>query len=232
MSHKSTLNNLDSLLKIMQALRAPDGCPWDVEQTPESLAPFILEEACELIDAIEAGRPELILDELGDLLLQVVFLAQIFKERSLFDFHDVATGIADKLVRRHPHVFDQNYNEKLAVELDQQWDNIKRSEATHTKSCMADHLPKNLPALQRAQKLISKASRVDRQTELPEVDKQQLSQMFLPKEDNGHWQPDEEALGAALFHIVKLGHKANLDAESALRKFTKKIVQHLDQERL
>jgi len=230
MTHKSTLNNLDSLLEIMQALRAPDGCPWDAEQTPESLAPFILEEACELIDAIEEGAPELILDELGDLLLQVVFQAQIFKERGLFDFHDVATGIADKLVRRHPHVFDQNYTKSHAVELDQQWDDIKQSEATHTKSCMADHLPNNLPALQRAQKLVSKAIRVGRQIELPEVDQQQLLQRCLPEEDNGKLQPDEEALGAALFQLVKLAHEANLDAESALRKFTKKTVKHFDQE--
>ena len=230
MTHKSTLNNLDSLLEIMQALRAPDSCPWDAEQTPESLAPFILEEACELIDVIEEGAPELILDELGDLLLQVVFQAQIFKERGLFDFHDVATGIADKLVRRHPHVFDQNYTKSHAVELDQQWDDIKQSEATHTKSCMADHLPNNLPALQRAQKLVSKAIRVGRQTELPEVDQHQLLQRYLPEEGKVNIQPDEEALGAALFHLVKLAHEANLDAESALRKFTKKTVKHLDQE--
>lgn len=230
MTHKSTLNNLDSLLEIMQALRAPDGCPWDAEQTPESLAPFILEEACELIDAIEEGNPELILDELGDLLLQVVFLAQIFKERDLFDFHDVATGIADKLIRRHPHVFDQSYTKSHAVELDQQWDNIKQSEATHTKSCMADHLPNNLPALQRTQKLISKAKRIGRQAELPEVDQQHLLQVLLLEEGNENWQPDDEALGAALFHLVKLAQEANLDAESALRKFTKQTVKHLDQE--
>jgi len=230
MTNKNSLNNLASLLEIMQALRAPDGCPWDAEQTPESLAPFILEEACELIDAIEAGTPELILDELGDLLLQVVFQAQIFKERDLFDFHDVATGISDKLVRRHPHVFDQNYVKIHAVELDKQWDDIKQSEATHTKSCMADHLPSHLPALQRTQKLISKASRIGRQAELPEVGRKQIPQGCIPKESNGNWQPDEETLGAALFHLVKLAHEANLDAESALRKFTKKTVKLMDQE--
>jgi uncharacterized protein YabN with tetrapyrrole methylase and pyrophosphatase domain len=98
MTHKYTQNKVDSLLKIMQTLRAPDGCPWDAEQTPESLTSYILEEACELIDAIEHGDQKLILDELGDLLLQVVFLAQIFDERGQFDFHDVAAGIAEKLV--------------------------------------------------------------------------------------------------------------------------------------
>ena len=95
MTHNNACNSLDSLLNIMQTLRARNGCPWDAEQTSESLTPFILEEACELIDAIEEGSAELILDELGDLLLQVVFQAQIFKEQQQFDFHDVAAGNAN-----------------------------------------------------------------------------------------------------------------------------------------
>ena len=162
MTHKDTRNSVDSLLKIMQELRAPDGCPWDAEQTPESLTSYILEEACELIEAIEEGAPELILDELGDLLLQVVFQAQIFSERNQFDFHDVATGITDKLVRRHPHVFNRDEADVLATQLDKQWDKIKRSEATYNKTCLADHLPSTLPSLQRAQKLVSPETPSDR----------------------------------------------------------------------
>ncbi len=230
MTHKDTLNSVDSLLKVMQSLREPEGCPWDAKQTPESLAPFILEEACELIDAVEEGTPELIKDELGDLLLQVVFQAQIFKERNLFDFHDVVTGIADKLVRRHPHVFDQNYSKVHAPELDKQWDAIKRAEATHNKTCLTDHLPSNLPALQRAQKLISVLHRVGRQAELP-IDPQELSQQGNCREDNNEsWQPDEESLGLALFHLVRLAHDVDLDAEMALRKITRKIIKDLDRE--
>ena len=228
MTHKDTRNSVDSLLKIMQELRAPDGCPWDAEQTPESLAAYILEEACELIEAIEEGAPELIQDELGDLLLQVVFLAQIFSEQDQFDFYDVATGIADKLVRRHPHVFDQDESKELTAQLDKQWDKIKRSEATYNKTCLADHLPGTLPSLQRAQKLVSKASRSDRSDELPSAHEKLLQRVIGTQGDNDNFQLDEETLGQALFHLVRLAYDANLDAETALRKITRKTIQELD----
>ena len=228
MTHNNTCNSLDSLLNIMQALRAPNGCPWDTKQTSESLTPFILEEACELIDAIEEGSTELILDELGDLLLQVVFQAQIFKEQQQFDFYDVATGIAEKLVRRHPHVFAQDIPKVHVSELDRQWDEIKRSEATHNKSCLADHLPSKLPALQRAQKLIVKTYQVGRQEELPAFHQDLLQQMSNSKNCTEGWQLDEEALGQILFQLVRLAHEANLDAEAALRKISRKALKRLD----
>jgi len=228
MTHKNTINSLETLLKIMRDLRAPEGCPWDAEQTPESLAPYILEESCELIDAIEEGSPELILDELGDLLLQVVFLAQIFDERQQFDFHDVATGIADKLVRRHPHVFDRNGSETRTSDLDKQWEEIKRSEATHNKTRLADHLPSRLPALQRAQKLIARTYRVNRQAELPAARKKLFQTINCLKDDNESCKIDEETLSQALFHLVRLANDANLDAEAALRKITRQTIKHLD----
>ena len=245
MTHKDTRNSVDSLLKIMQELRAPDGCPWDAEQTPESLASYILEEACELIEAIEEGNPEPILDELGDLLLQVVFQAQIFSERDQFDFYDVTTGIADKLVRRHPHVFNrdshvfnQDRSEMLtdqldnqrATQLDKQWDKIKRSEATYNKTCLADHLPSTLPSLQRAQKLVSKAYRSDRLAELPSSHEKLLQRIIGAQDDNNNLQFDEDTLGLALFHLVRLAHDANIDAETALRKLTRKTIQEFDRE--
>jgi MazG family protein len=229
MTDKDNCKSLESLLEIMQALRAPEGCPWDTEQTPQSLTSYILEEACELIDAIEQGSLELILDELGDLLFQVVFLAQIFSERKQFDFHDVAAGIADKLVRRHPHVFDQSTPRKNSAELDAQWDAIKRSETTHQKSCLADHLPGKLPALQRAQKLVSRAYRADRQAELPAIDPQLTTRIFgASGSRDSHL--DEDSLGLALFHLARLAHDADLDAEAVLRKMTRKVTGSLDAE--
>lgn len=228
MTHKSTLNSLDYLLETMQALRAPNGCPWDAEQTPESLAPYILEEACELIDAIEEGSTELILDELGDLLLQVVFQAQIFREREQFDFHDVARGIADKLVRRHPHVFASSGLSLHTKELDQQWDEIKRSEATHNKTCLADHLPRQLPALQRAQKLISKTHRLGRQGELPETGADALKAGTGPTDGNKDGTLDEDILGQALFDLVRTAFENGLDAETALRKATRRAIKKMD----
>ncbi|MGK2907545.1 MAG: MazG family protein [Desulfuromonadales bacterium] len=228
MTHKNPRASLDALLDIMQALRAPHGCPWDAKQTPESLTPYILEEACELIDAIEEGSTELILDELGDLLLQVVFQAQIFNEQQQFDFHDVVAGIAEKLVRRHPHVFDRDKPAVHVSELDKQWAAIKRSESTHNKSCLADHLPNKLPALQRAQKLVAKTCQAGRQSELPDADQKLLLQMIGTKDGYESCPLDEAALGQILFQLVRCAYDADLDAEAALRKTTQKTIKQLD----
>jgi tetrapyrrole methylase family protein/MazG family protein/ATP diphosphatase len=229
MTHKNNRNSMQSLLEIMRALRAPDGCPWDAGQTPESLTPYILEEACELVDAIERGSQELVLDELGDLLYQVVFLAEIYSERHQFDFHDVAAAIADKLVRRHPHVFARDSTARNAAELDEQWDAIKRSEKNHRKTCLADHLPGKLPALQRAQKLVSRAYRTNRSAELPAAAAQPMRQVCDGRAGPDHCL-DEESLGLALFHLVRLAHAAGLDAETALRKTTRELIDSLDRE--
>jgi MazG family protein len=230
MTHKNPRASLDSLLDIMQALRAPNGCPWDAKQTPESLTPFILEEACELVDAIEDGSPELILDELGDLLLQVVFQAQIFNEQKQFDFHDVVAGIAEKLVRRHPHVFDRGEPKVHVSELDKQWDTIKRSESTHNKTCLADHLPNKLPALQRAQKLVAKTCQAGRQSELPGAYQKLILQMINTKDGDESCPLDEETLGQILFQLVRFAYDTNLDSEAALRKTTQKTIKQLDPE--
>jgi MazG family protein len=227
MTHKNTPQKLEALLQIMKALRAPNGCPWDIEQTSDSLTPYILEEACELIDAIEAKNPEIILDELGDLLLQVVFLAQIHEEQGLFNFNDVAAGIGDKLIRRHPHVFEREETSTPEDELDQQWDRIKASESTNNKSCLADHLPSNLPALQKAQKLVSKVRRNKRAAELPLMLKS-LIQPGHEESEKANQQLSEEVLGQTLFELVRLAQCAGLDAESALRKTTKKIITQID----
>jgi MazG family protein len=233
MTHKNSLNGLDSLLKIMNSLRGPNGCPWDVAQTPETLTPYILEEACELIDAIETGDNEIIRDELGDLLLQVVFQAQIFNEKRCFDFNDVATTIADKLIRRHPHVFNQpnhdsNESARNEDELNKQWEEIKRSEVNYNKSCLSDHLPKRLPALQRAQKLITKVRRAERYNELPSATETspQTNRTHL---HNTNHRLDEKLLGLELFDLVKQAEAVGLDAETALRKIINQTVQRLDQ---
>lgn len=202
----------------MQALRAENGCPWDAQQTAESLTPYILEEACELVDAIESGDQTLILEELGDLLLQVVFQAQIFSEQQLFDFYDVAEGIAEKLVRRHPHVFVRQGSQTITRDLDKQWEEIKSAEENNKKYCLADHLPSKLPALQRAQKLVSRARKANQHELLPCSG----FDIALPK------QLDEESLGKILFDLVKAAHAAGLDAEAALRKTTASSIRCID----
>lgn len=227
MTNQEPLEKMAELLEIMRALRAPQGCPWDIEQTPESLAPYIIEEACELVDAIEAGEPSHICDELGDLLLQIVFQAQIFAERGQFVFSDVAQSIADKLVRRHPHVFVAENKLREKQELDQQWESIKRSESTHNKSCLADHLPSKLPSLQYTQKLISKA----RKSELCDILPDHRGS-FCQLASDGNLPVDnddlEEVIGRALYHITGLAYDAGIDAESALRKTARGILRQLD----
>jgi MazG family protein len=227
MTNEKTCSSLESLLEIMRILRTPDGCPWDIQQTPESLTPYILEEACELIDAIESGDPRAIREELGDLLLQVVFQAQIFDEQGQFDFEDVATGIADKLVRRHPHVFAKRDHDDHATDLDAQWEKIKNAEAYQKKSCLADHLPNSLPALQRAQKLVSRSAKANRLEDLPNVDvlRAKLSDLDRPTATQ---KLAEEELGRLFFALVRLSYASGIDAESALRRVTTELLRQLD----
>ncbi len=223
MNDKNPCTAVQSLLDIMARLRSPAGCPWDADQTPQSLAPYILEEACELIDAIEGEKPEKILDELGDLLLQVVFLAQIFSERQQFGFADVAQAIADKLVRRHPHVFAPADNGQN-LDLDRQWEKIKQSEAVSAKSCLADHLPSRLPALQSAQKLINKALRDGNIMQLPDMSSTDWAKLSPGATAVTPAEMDEETLGRALFHLAGQAHQSGLDAEAALRKFFRRTL--------
>ena len=152
---------IKDLLKIMARLRAPNGCPWDRQQDHRSLRWHAVEEVYELLDAIEAGDDHELEEELGDLLLQVVFHCQLAKERRAFGFEQVARHIADKLIRRHPHVFG-----KVRVkDVDQVWANwekIKRAEkhgTRHARPSALDGIPKHLPALLRAEKLVKKARR-------------------------------------------------------------------------
>jgi MazG family protein len=198
----------------MHVLRAPGGCPWDAEQTAESLTPFILEEACEAIEAIESGSVAMIADELGDLLLQIVFQAEIFSERQLFDFADVAEGIKDKLIRRHPHVFGGLAAVASSDELEQQWEKIKGEErsAEATPSLHPlEQVPVHLPALQRAQKLLVRAQRAgfDLERDLP-----------LPVAATIGTEDD---LGRALLALVKEADLLGLDAEQTLRRTLHKL---------
>src|SRR5438309_1129718 len=150
---------INDLLKVMAKLRSPKGCPWDREQSHMTLRRHAIEEVYELIDAIEAGDDVEMSEELGDLLLQVVFHCQLARERGAFDFNDVAANISEKLIRRHPHVFGEG-NAKTVDEVWTQWEKIKKAEKTGTKNerpSALDGIPKHLPALMYAEKLTKKA---------------------------------------------------------------------------
>lgn len=150
---------IDELVRVMARLRAPTGCPWDREQDHLSLRYHAVEEVYELMDAIEAGDDHEMAEELGDLLLQVVFHCQLARERGAFDLEQVARRIVDKLIRRHPHVFG-NSDAKTVDAVWAQWEQIKKAEKQGTKHHRAsalDGIPKHLPALLRAEKLVKKA---------------------------------------------------------------------------
>src|SRR5438552_2629455 len=151
----------DELLEIMARLRSPKGCPWDREQDHRSLRWHAVEEVYELLDAIEARDDHELEEELGDLLLQVVFHCQLAKERGAFDFEKVARHITEKLIRRHPHVFGKT-KVKNVDEVWANWEKIKRAEkhgTKHARPSALDGIPKHLPALLRAEKLLKKAKK-------------------------------------------------------------------------
>jgi len=150
---------IEQLLDVMATLRSPEGCPWDREQDHMTLRFHAVEEVYELMDAIEAGDDHEMLEELGDLLLQVVFHAQLARERKAFDFDAVCQRLVDKLIRRHPHVFGDS-NAKTVDAVWAQWEQIKKAEKHGTKHHRAsafDGIPRHLPALLRAEKLVKKA---------------------------------------------------------------------------
>lgn len=204
------------LVEIMQQLRAPGGCPWDREQDLMSLRRYLIEESYELLEAIESGDPEAHKEELGDLLLQVVFQAQIRAEEGRFDAAAVATGIADKMVRRHPHVFG---GEQLAAPeaLHRRWAEIKAAEKP-ARSAIAG-VPRALPALLRAERITEKASRVG--FDWPEVsgtlDKIEEERAELQAAmERGDRAEVEHELGDLLLSVVNLSRFLKVSAEDAL----------------
>ncbi len=224
MSNKNNSEQLSRLIKIMATLRGPSGCPWDRKQTPESLKPYILEEAYEVLEAIDNANSHEICDELGDLLLQVVFVAQIFSEQDQFDFADVADSIATKLIRRHPHIF----SDADAKDHAQQWENIKQQERSeHGKgNKLIDRIPRNLPALKKAAKVAKKMD-----TQSPETLAKKLhdrTKNIAEKRVKQKQQQLESELGEILFNVVQLTQQLNFDAEDLLRKKTLQMVEEID----
>src|SRR5215813_10950292 len=156
---KKSNSAMKDLLAVMAALRSPGGCPWDKEQTHLTLRFHAVEEVYELMDAIEAGDDHEMVEELGDLLLQVVFHCQLAQERGAFDFEKVARNIVEKLIRRHPHVFGDS-NAKTVDAVWAQWEQIKKAEkkgTRHERPSALDGIPKHLPSLLRTEKLLKKA---------------------------------------------------------------------------
>ena len=230
------LESFETLLKIMDRLREPDGCPWDREQDYETLRSYLIEECYEVADALDRGDPEDLREELGDLLFQIVFLSRLAKEDGSFVAADVVRGIAEKMIRRHPHVFGDAKAETSAEVL-RNWEEIKRQEKGLDKGSsgagqpvrsVLEGVPVALPALLKAQRLGTKASRVGFDWERPidVLDKvqEELGELRQAVEQEDRSAVREE-LGDLLFSLVMLARKLDVDPEGALEQTNLKFVR-------
>jgi MazG family protein len=213
------------LCEIVAKLRSPSGCPWDREQTNESLLPALIEEAYEVAEAARAHDDAHFREELGDLLLLVVMHAEIARETDRFDVEDVTREVSHKLIRRHPHVFGTSKARDAGAVL-KQWEAIKRDEKNAGSHYLAS-LPKALPALVRAQKAQSKAARVNFDwTALSDVMAKVEEELRETKEaiQSRQQKKIEDEIGDLLFAVVNLARKCKIDAETALQSATDKFV--------
>ena len=232
-------DRFDRLVQIMRRLRSPDGCAWDREQTLASLRPFVLEEAYEVVDAIDRGDRTALCDELGDLLLEAVFVAQICAEASAFTIADATDAVVAKLIRRHPHVFggsdtetDAGRRDLSPAEVKEQWERIKTRERAGTpeRATLLDGIPEALPSLLRASRIGARTANVGFDWDEPGavIDKvdEELAELrqAVASADPTHI---EEELGDLLFTVANLARKLRVDPESALRaangKFTRRF---------
>lgn len=227
--------NFTTITTIMRRLRAPGGCPWDAEQTHASLKRYAIEECYEVVEAIDMQDDQLLCEELGDLLLQPVFHAAIAEDRGAFSIDDVLTTLADKLIRRHPHVFGEADQITSSDQQVANWEAIKKQEKKHERHSVLDGVPPHLPALMRAQKTAEKAARVG-------FDWSTIKEVFAKVEEevtevqeaieSGNTDRVEAEIGDALFALVNLARFTGHDAESALRRtidtFTRRF-QHIEQ---
>ena len=218
------MSSITALRDTVAALRAPDGCPWDIEQTHQSLAVCLIDECCELLETIDNLDMAHMREELGDVLLQVIMHAQIASEKGVFDFDGVCDEVNEKLIRRHPHVFgpdDLDLKDSAAVL--KKWDEIKATEKKNGKQSegkVFKHLPPQLPSLSRARDVYK------------QIQKKALDAGSLVNEQAVAVQAQEikeESVGKALFEIAAACRVAGIDPESALRRYTNQIVEKIEE---
>lgn len=210
------MDSLHRLEKIMTRLRSKKGCPWDRRQTHRSLKPYLLEEAHEALEAIDSGNMSLLKEELGDLLLQVVFHAQLAKERGRFDLQDVARTISEKLVRRHPHVFGKS--SRRISDINRKWEELKRLEKPERKSAL-DGLPKSLPALLRTQRMFEKIAKREKTGDGRSLERSaERAWKAFHRGLKGSKKTKERTAGEFLLAFARLSQARGLHAEMALQR--------------
>lgn len=220
----------DRLVKVMEALRSRQGCPWDRKQTPKSLKPSVIEEAYEVVEAIDSGEPHKLKEELGDLLLQSVFLAQIAAEKRQFTIYDSIEALTEKLVRRHPHVFGST-GKITADEQLRLWEQIKRKEKSNQdRKSAVDGVPKGMPALLRSRRVLSKAGKArfewnDKSGAWGKLD-EELGEFRRAARGRDRAHAAEE-LGDVLMALVNVARYEKLEPEAALHASTDKVIRRV-----
>lgn len=225
MKSDNTKYSFEDLLDIMKQLRAPDGCPWDREQNHESLLEYLIEESSEYIDAVQQKDLEGMCEELGDVLLQVVFHAQLAKEAGTFTIEDVIQGVSAKMVRRHPHVFGDTHVDTSDEVLDR-WEKIKATEKEKAPTSLMDGMAESLPALSRSDKMQKRAAKAGFDWPSPEPIYQKMNEE-LEELKTAVEQKDQDAIedemGDVLFTAVNLARAYGVQPELALRRANKKF---------
>ena len=222
---QSKLNDLEKLLSVMKRLRGPEGCPWDKEQTLDSLKWYLVEECFEVLDAIENGSPEKLMEELGDTLFQIVFLAEISEEEENFNIFDVINSAREKMIRRHPHVFD-NQKAYDSNEVKKIWWQIKEEEKGGNEVSVLDSIPNNLPSLLRAFRISKRASHAG--FDYDNIDgvlnklEERIEEFKVTLNDKEKERMEDE-LGDILFSLVNLCRFLDINPEDVLRKTTNKF---------
>jgi tetrapyrrole methylase family protein / MazG family protein len=218
----------DRLVEIMARLRAPDGCPWDREQTFDTIKPYTLEETYEVLDAIDAGDWAGLAEELGDFMLQAVFYAQMAREAGHFDIGDALDAINEKLVRRHPHIFG-DATARTAEDVKQRWDAIKaeeKRESGEAPKLLLEAVPRSLPALMEASQISSRAARAgfdwDSAEQVLEKLEEELHELAEARRTASQKEIEDE-LGDILFVLVNLARFMKVDPEQALRRSNAKF---------
>lgn len=218
--------NFEELVNIVARLRSPEGCPWDREQTRESLKQYLVEEFYELIDTLEENDDKGMKEELGDLLFQIVLQSQISKEENKFDIHDVVDGIVRKMMRRHPHVFGDK-DLKTSGDVEVWWEEHKVSEGKGHASAIGG-VPRSLPALLRAQKIQFKATKVgfdwEKIDDVFEKLEEEIKELKNALSRKKHEEIEDE-LGDLFFVLVRIANFVNVNPEDALRKTIRKFIK-------
>ena len=225
-----TRRSFEELVRLMTTLRGPSGCPWDREQSLPDLKPFVIEEAYEVVDAIDRDDRRALLEEIGDMLLEAVFIAEITREEGSFDIYDSITAIHDKLVRRHPHVF-ADVEAGDAEEVLVNWEKLKNEERKAENKSVLSGVPQALPALLKGSRLTEKAARVGfdwRRTDdvFDKIDEEmrELRQAVA----GGNTEEVEEEIGDVLFTLANIARKLEINPEEALQSTNRKFMRRFE----